>query len=99
MRPLGRGRTAAFNDALARAHIDPDAPQPTCIKLPAQYVDYETPPSEAAARDMCRSCPLLDLCRESARVEKPSWGVHGGIAWVNGKQHHWLVKLGHVEAD
>lgn len=98
-----RSPLAPFNDALERAHVDPTAPQPLCEDLPESFVDYTVSPDEQTAAALCRDvdgndCPLMTLCRESARYERPEWGVRAGVAWKGGKQLHWLTKLGHLPA-
>ena len=88
-------RSAEFEGALELAYRDPDEPQPLCEGKWAEFSDYVTPPDEQTCIDMCAPCPLLDICRENARATRPSWGIQGGIAWKQGRQAHWLVKLGH----
>lgn len=89
-------RTEEFADALRRAAGDPREPQPKCVERYDLYADYDDIPSEEEALALCVGCPLLEVCYDSARVERPSWGVRGGVAWKDGRQHHWLVKLGHA---
>lgn len=94
---------APFIDALNLAHVDPDAPQPLCDERTAEFVDYDVSPGEEAAAALCvdadgEECPLMKVCRESARYERPEWGVRAGVAWKGGKQLHWLTKLGHLPA-
>lgn len=84
---------------LARKHReDPDVkmPQPLCLDRAAEYSDYpeDDAPDEQTALDMCEPCPLFELCRASALQTKPAHGVWGGIAWDDGRQVHWLRKLG-----
>ncbi|GAB2699315.1 hypothetical protein BKA24_001785 [Microbacterium marinum] len=87
MRPP-REPLPGFTAALELANEKPAAPQPYCAGSGPAYADYVTPPSAEVARQMCAPCPLMELCRASALHEKPAWGVHGGIAWVNGRQWH-----------
>lgn len=86
----------AFDLALYRAHQNPETnPQPLCDGREAEFVGYELPPSKEEARALCAPCPLLAICKESARLhEAPGWGIKGGIAWYEGKQWHWLEKFG-----
>jgi hypothetical protein len=91
-----RGDTFELRLALALAENDPKRPQPKCVERFDLYVDYDKPPNEEEAKELCSGCPLLDICRRSALADKPAWGVKGGIAWDEGKQRHWLEKLGHT---
>jgi hypothetical protein len=85
---------ADFNAALDRAKRDRAAPQPACDGRPATFVDYNVPPTEKECRALCEPCPLLAICRASARAQGPEWGIRGGIAWQGGKQYHWLERFG-----
>ena len=90
-------QTPEFDAALRLARQDRNAPQPACKGRANEFVDYDVVPSEAAAEQLCETCPLYDLCRPSAIQAKPDWGVQGGIAWKHGRQYHWLLKLGHEQ--
>jgi len=89
---LNRPKTPEFAEALRDAERDPSMPQPLCKGRWDEFVGYSTPPTREEAKAMCRDCDLLLLCGISARVQKPAWGVQAGIAWVNGRQSHWLKK-------
>ena len=39
------------------------------------------------------------MCRASALHEKPAWGAHGGIVWVNGRQLHLRRKKEEMPLD
>jgi hypothetical protein len=54
-----------------------------CDAQPEAFIDYDDPrdPLTYQAQATCAACPLLLLCRERARIEKPVWGVHGGEVW------------------
>jgi hypothetical protein len=93
-----RRRTPEFNAALSLANRDPRAPQPHCVNR-WQDFDADDMPSEEAAAALCAPCPLLAICRDSARLERPEGGVMGGILWRDGKQFHWLEKLGHLSEE
>ncbi|WP_415134576.1 WhiB family transcriptional regulator [Microbacterium sp.] len=76
---------------MATAVDDEGAPQPLCAGRSAEFMDYEGyPPSEDEAKAMCAGCPLLEQCNLNARQQLPSWGVWGGIAWIDRRQAHIL---------
>lgn len=83
---MNRPVTPAYQDVLRTARRDPHAPQPKCLERGEEYAFYEHPPTRAEAKELCEGCPLLAVCRESARRERPAWGVRGGIAWNMGTQ-------------
>lgn len=57
--------------------------RPLCLGREAEFVDYEVPPSAEAAKEMCRGCPVFDLCDSYAtKVQRPTWGVWAGRVWV-----------------
>lgn len=93
--------SAEFTEALEDARKNRTAPQPLCKGRPEAYMDYdEIPPSEAECKALCAPCPLLAICKRSAvKNQRPAHGVQGGIAWQDGKQYHWLEKLGHLAGD
>lgn len=49
------------------------------------FTEYDDPrdPRTFEAQVTCSTCPLLLLCRERARIEKPAHGVWGGELWSN----------------
>lgn len=49
------------------------------------FTDYDDPrdPLTFQAQATCAACPLLLLCRDRARIEKPAHGVWGGEVWSN----------------
>lgn len=49
-----------------------------CDGNPAKWVDYETPPTPAEARQMCFGCPVRALCKQYADEANVSWGVWAG---------------------
>lgn len=60
---------------------------PNCQGRSAEFVDYDDddlPTAEDAYR-MCYGCPLIELCANYAEQERPAWGVHGGVVWINGE--------------
>lgn len=83
---IGRPNSPAFRAALKAAEVDPQNPQPKCAGKPAEYMDYDTPPSPAEAKALCADCPLLILCGKSASYARPVWGIHGGVAWADGRR-------------
>lgn len=85
---MPRPRTGEFDAALSLARHDPNAPQPLCVGRWEEFTEYdeEHTPTEEQAAEMCDGCPLLDICRQSAKKERPEWGVQGGIAWAWGRQ-------------
>lgn len=92
---MSRERTEEMRFSLVQARKNPRAPQPKCIGR-AEFTDYDEDhvPNEQEAADMCAGCPFFDVCLESAKQERPEWGVMGGIAWAYGRQAHWLERLG-----
>lgn len=89
---VNRPRTPAFERALKVARESAREPQPICLDDPS-FVDYSSAPSRDDAEEMCIDCPLYFVCRESAKIERPAWGVRGGIAWDMGRQVHWVKAL------
>lgn len=83
---MNRPATENYNAALREARKSPRKPQPKCLARGELYAFYDQPPTRAEAKELCEGCPLLDVCRESARRERPAWGVRGGIAWNMGTQ-------------
>lgn len=71
--------------ALDRANKDPDAPQPFCAGKEKYFSLYEESPTQDVAAAMCAPCPLLAICKASARSSHPAWGVQGGISWAKGR--------------
>jgi hypothetical protein len=43
-------------------------------------------PSAADARKMCAGCDVFELCEAYAELERPDFGIHGGIRWLGGKK-------------
>ena len=96
-----RPRTPEFTQALHLANIDAldedgnPVPQPEC-KDDHSYAFYEKHPTKEQARKMCagegpkdpRRCGLLELCEANAAIERPQWGVMGGLAWQEGRRYH-----------
>jgi WhiB family transcriptional regulator, redox-sensing transcriptional regulator len=39
----------------------------------------------AAAKAICRTCPVIDACLEGALARREPWGVWGGQLFLNGK--------------
>lgn len=92
---VNRPRTHEFQKALDLADESRSEPQPLCRRRDAEFVHYSKTPSKDEARALCtdaagEECPLMAVCFASARVERPSWGVRGGVAWNYGRQAHWL---------
>lgn len=54
--------------------------EPKCLGEEPSYIDYppHSVPNMAMAAELCRGCPLLELCDEAARAKKPAWGVWAG---------------------
>lgn len=95
---VNRPRLPEFQSALRRAEESVSEPQPLCGGKDDAFVHYSASPSQDEAESMCRTvddvkCPLYELCRKSAKVERPAWGVQGGIAWDMGRQVHWVKAL------
>lgn len=93
-----RTKTPEFAAALNAARSDPRAPQPACIDSVMHTSDSQAELEEAAA-ECVRECPLLLMCRASALHEKPTWGAHGGIVWINGRQLHLRRKKEEMPLD
>lgn len=67
------------------------APQPLCLDNPGPWTDYGYPlPTARQAEALCAPCPLLEMCRSTAKHRQPHWGVQGGITWIQGRQAHLL---------
>lgn len=49
-----------------------------CLDKPAQWVDYEEPPTPEEAEAMCFGCPLRELCGRFADESRATWGVYDG---------------------
>lgn len=89
--PHGLKTIDAFARVLEGAVAEDGAPRPLCDGRSAEYIDYVGwVPSEQHAAALCAGCPLLDACLANARRVKPGWGVHGGIAWIDGRQAHLM---------
>ena len=39
----------------------------------------------AAAKAICRTCPVIEACLEGALARREPWGVWGGQLFLNGK--------------
>lgn len=91
---VNRPPSPAFRAALASAHRtrllpvgNPGrTPQPQCAGRPGEYVDYDVPPPADERKALCDGCPLFDLCAKSAAYSRPSWGIHAGVAWEDGRR-------------
>lgn len=69
-----RGRSAEFTEY--------------CDSRPAYSDDNEgrlPMPSAVEAAKLCGGCPLLDLCARYAELDRPDFGIHGGVRWLNGR--------------
>jgi WhiB family redox-sensing transcriptional regulator len=42
-------------------------------------------PDIIRAKEICSSCPLLDVCLDGALERREPWGVWGGQLFLNGK--------------
>lgn len=71
-------RTPCFNDSAWTEYADPRYADEDQAELPPT-------PTGIQATEMCRACPLLAMCRDFARRERPDWGVYGGEVWMGGK--------------
>lgn len=83
-------RTDEFQKALDLADESKSEAQPLCRGREDEFVHYSESPSQEEAEQKCAACPLMEVCLASARVERPAWGIRGGIAWDMGRQAHWL---------
>lgn len=88
-------RTDEFEKALELADESRREPQPLCRNREAEFAHYQTSPTKEEADALCtdddgNDCPLRSLCKVSALIERPAWGVRGGIAWEMGRQAHWV---------
>lgn len=97
-----RPRTHEFQEALNRADESRSEPQPLCRGREDEFVHYSATPSKEEARALCEdergvACPLMKVCKPSARIERPAWGVQAGIAWNMGRQSHWLKQEAGIE--
>lgn len=73
-----------------RFHQELDKLGSPCIGNPEPYTDYvgdspETTPAPSFAESLCAGCPVRTLCKATALVTRPAWGVWGGttFAWGN----------------
>ena len=82
----GDAQTPTFDAALTLARENPKKPQPLCLDRTAEFADYTMAPTPKQAEELCEPCPLLALCKASARKTRPAWGVHGGEHWDMGKR-------------
>lgn len=62
-----------------------------CKGNAADFVDWDATetdvsqvPSPGYAEDMCKDCPLFDLCDRSAEAAPPAWGVRAGKVYIYG---------------
>lgn len=81
-----------FNDALKLTVVK-------CRDREAEFTEYADPrvafaddnegripmPTRSQAAAMCAGCPLFDLCKTYAHLDKPDFGIHAGERWVGGK--------------
>lgn len=69
-----------------------------CRGRAAEYTEFQDPrgwvddnegrlpmPSAGEARDLCKACPLAELCGAYAEADKPDFGVFNGQRWVGSK--------------
>lgn len=61
-----------------------------CAGNPGPYTEYELPPSEDEAQELCLPCPMYTICNENANWVRPKHGVWGGVAWVDGRMAHLM---------
>lgn len=86
VKPVAENAWTQFNDALEEARTS-GVNVPKCENNPTVYSDYdeEEMPSAFEARMACNDCPLLILCGEYAKADKPAWGVWAGKRWAYGQ--------------
>lgn len=81
-----------FHDALKLTDVP-------CRGRAAEFIDYADPrpafaednegrlpmPTADEARELCKSCPLIELCGAYAAVDRPDFGIFAGKRYVAGK--------------
>lgn len=81
-----------FNEALKYTAVP-------CRGRAAEFTEYADPrasfadenegrapmPTRSIAAKLCAGCPLADLCKTYAHLDKPDFGIHAGERWVGGK--------------
>jgi hypothetical protein len=62
-----------------------------CKGNPASFVDWDASeddvsqvPSPKYAEEMCKGCPVFELCDKAAKVAPPAWGVRAGKVYIFG---------------
>jgi hypothetical protein len=76
---------AEYSFILGQAHVNGWEDKIACFENPAPFSDYRTTPAQAVAAKLCAPCPIFKLCKPYAEAFPPSWGILGGVAWVDGK--------------
>lgn len=90
-KPFARESWEDFQDELTAGRRE--KVYPLCKDRPEDFMDYaerdEEPaagqksfPSRYDAEALCEECPFLVACRTYARIEQPTWGVHGGERYI-----------------
>lgn len=74
-----------YNFMLGQAHLNDWESKIRCFEEPDAFSDYRTTPAQSVAKALCLPCPLYKLCKPYAEAFPPSWGILGGVAWVDGK--------------
>ena len=59
--------------------------EPLCAGVDDFTVDTPTAASAELMRPLCEACPLFDLCREYADLERPKAGYWAGKTYRNYK--------------
>lgn len=94
LRPRSEASAAfdEFNDSLKVTTVP-------CRGREAEFTEYCDPrptrdedtdgryamPSREHAKQMCAPCPLLELCKDYAHLDRPDFGIWGGQRWLGGK--------------
>jgi len=93
-----RTKLPILTEALENAAANPKAPQPFCIDRP-EFTSNSREDLEYAASQCAERCPLFVRCNASALHERPAWGAHGGIVWIDGRQLHLRRKKNEIPLD
>lgn len=85
VRTKARAAYDLLSEALEEAHTTGEG-LPNCDEQPELWADYDDKVTPDLARLMCEDCPLFDMCRNYAMLERPNSTVMGGI---NFRRRDW----------
>lgn len=92
LRPKSEPYWNAFHEALNEAH-ETGENLPFCDEKYDLYADHDEDISDEMAKVLCgdtgdpaAKCPLFDLCKAYAEVERPNSSIYGGL---NYRRRDW----------